>query len=225
MLSTLSLAEAATINIFTSANNPQETVYGIRDLTSTNGNDLAGALITANYTDGTSELLTWQALDTRTKGEAVGTDIDLYKGDSAFELTTTRLLGSLLIQLAPASSIFDMLAKNEGAVGNTPTTLIGFPFRIASGGDALVGAINVGYSGIVNLAGRLADGDAYTDMLVDFTGLSTGGFLGSLRFASDMDTLRVAGDLTPVPLPASLPLLFAGFGGLGLLRSRKRKTT
>lgn len=35
----------------------------------------------------------------------------------------------------------------------------------------------------------------------------------------------VRNNITPVPLPAGLPLLFAAFGGLGLMARRKRKAT
>lgn len=222
-LMSISAAQAATVNIVTVADNPQETAHGIRASTSTYGSDLAGALVAATYSDGSSEALTWEALSIGVRGAARGADIDLFMDWAGFEMTTTRLLTSLSFQLAPASSIFDVSRLNEWEVGNTPTTGIGFPFEIYAGGDLLQGAITATYSGIVNLAGRVADGDAFTNMLIDFSGLSGGGFLGSMSFRTDMDTLAVAGDLTPVPLPAGLPLLLAGLGGFGMIY-RRRKT-
>ena len=59
-------------------------------------------------------------------------------------------------------------------------------------------------------------------MSVDFSGLWGGGLLGSMAFETDLDTLRVAGDLTPVPVPGGLPLLASGALLLGLARRFKR---
>ena len=53
------------------------------------------------------------------------------------------------------------------------------------------------YSGIVNRAGSPAVGDLYTTMVVDFSKLPGGGLLGDLRWNSDIDTMRDAGDLVP----------------------------
>ncbi len=221
-LAGLGAAEAATVNIFTKTGNAQETQFGIRAATGTDGRDLAGALVTASYSDGTSEQLIWEAVPFKaSEGGASGTGVDLFMETAAMRITATRLVSSLLFQLASADSIFDMRGILEGRPGNTPTTKRGSAFQIDSGGDALVGDINVTYSGIVNLAGLPAMGDAFTDMLVDFTGLTGGGFLGNLGFFTDMDTLAVAGDLTPVPLPASLPALAIGLGALGFVRTRK----
>lgn len=218
-------AEAATVNIdiVTQATNPHQTVEGIRDDTVTRGSDLGGALIRAEYTDGTSVDMVWQAGPYT--GEAVGTDIYLFMNWFGFEMNiTNRLLGTLSFDLAPANTIFDMSPLGENQVGNTPTTGVGSPFGIYAGGETLEGSISVIYSGIVNLAGRVADGDAYTSMLIDFTGLLGGGFGGALTFKTDMDTMRVEGDLTPVPLPESLPLLFASLGGMGLFWRRRKAT-
>ena len=221
-------AEAATVNISTVADNPHETVHGVRSNTSTYGSDLAGAVVTATYVDGTSETITWEYLNWGVNGGALGAGIDLFMADAGMSMTTTNLLATLSFELAPSSSIFDIAQLNEWEVGNTPTTKIGFPFRVTSGGSALVGAITATYSGIVNLAGRAADGDAYTNMLLDFTGISgpgfAGGFLGTMNWESDMDTLEVAGDLTPTPVPlaASLPFLLAGLGGFGVIRKGRK---
>ena len=220
-LFSLGAAEAATVNIFTTTGQAQETEFGIRAATGTDGSDLAGALITATYLDGTSEQLVWERTYRSSEGVALGADIDLYMRSGPLEITADRTLTSLLFQLASASTIFDMKGNLEGRPGNTPTTKRGVPFSIATGGDFLDGIINVTYSGIVNLAGMAAQGDAFTDMLIDYSGLTGGGFLGAMSINGDMDTLAVAGDLTPVPLPASLPALAIGLGAFGFVRTRK----
>ncbi|WP_424987523.1 VPLPA-CTERM sorting domain-containing protein [Microbulbifer sp. S227A] len=227
-------AHAATVNIVTAATNPQETKTGIRADTATFGRDLAGMTVTAAYDDGTQEVLTWEALPVRPghglDGEAAGADVRLFAGDTynGFQLTTTKLLSSLKLQAAPANSIFDMAIANDGALGDTPSTKIGFPLEIMTGGNLLNGVVTASYSGIVNLAGRAADGDAYTDLFIDFSAVAERGLLGYIEFRSDMDTLEVAGDLvavSAVPLSASFPLLAGGIAAFGLLRRRKLRTS
>lgn len=233
VLANFGTANAATVNIVTAATNPQETKTGIRADTSTFGRDLAGMMVTAAYDDGSEEVLTWEALPARPghglDGEAAGSDIRLFAGDTynGFQLTTTKLLSSLRLQAAPANSIFDMATANDGALGDTPTTKIGFPLQILTGGDLLDGVVTASYSGIVNLAGRAADGDAFTDLLIDFSAVSERGLLGYIEFRSDLDTLENAGDLvavSAVPLSSSFPLLVGGVAAFGLLRRRKKRS-
>lgn len=220
------VANGATVNVIAAANNPQETVQGIRTNTTTFGKDLAGMLVTAEYEDGTSEVLTWQARDIWVNGDVGSSNIYMEAGDTynGFHLTTYKPLSSLLLQAAPANSIFDMSNANDGAVGDTPTTKIGYPFEILSGADLFTGNVTAVYSGIVNMAGRAADGDAYTDLLIDFRDITEGGLLGYIQFGMDMDTLAVSGDLvsvSEVPLPASLPFLALGVAIFGLIGRRR----
>ncbi|MGZ3218200.1 calcium-binding protein [Paracoccus sp. T5] len=177
--------------------NPHETVNGIRHDTTSRGVDLDGAKITASYSDGTTEILTWRALDTYTFGAASGTDIAMSFGSDWHELSTTKALASLQINLQPANSVFDTtLDGDDYPAGNsTPTSLIGYPFKLAPEYEETIGDLTVTYSGIVNLTGSLPAGDLYTVMVVDFSKLPEGGLLGDLRWNSDIDTMRDAGDL------------------------------
>jgi hypothetical protein len=64
-----------------------------------------------------------------------------------------------------------------------------------------------------------------------FTTVSPTGFtnITSLVFTRTAGITRIDNivltyeDVTPVPVPAALPLLLAGIGGLGLMARRKRK--
>ena len=184
-----------------------ETKKGIREDTSSRGVDLAGALIVATYADGTIENLTWAALDPYTTGGATGPNIDMFFGFSEHVLITTKLLTSLEINLAPASSVFDITTTMEDDLDgiNTPTSKNGFPFVLLSNDAGETGNVSVTYSNIVNLAGHPAEGDLFTTMHVDFYGLSTGGVLGSLTWNSDIDTLQTTGDLVPTTLATGTP--------------------
>ncbi|WP_050525865.1 Hint domain-containing protein [Pseudorhodobacter aquimaris] len=187
------------IDIVRRDDNPHETVHGIRDDTSSRGVDLEGATITATYADGTTETLVWQALDPYTFGGATGTDIDMSFGFEWHELSTDKLLTTLEIDLQPASSVFDTTfeMEDDSYGGSTPSSLNGFPFKLAPEYETMSGGLTVTYSGVVNLTGRAAVGDLYTTMVVDFTDLPPGGLLGDLRWNSDIDTMKAAGDLKP----------------------------
>ncbi|CUH89063.1 hypothetical protein PH5382_03008 [Phaeobacter sp. CECT 5382] len=180
-----------TIDIVRLDEDPRESDFGVRADTSSRGVDLEGAQITATYADGTSETLTWQALDPYTTGGATGTDIDMFFGYSWHELTTTKLLTSLEINLVPASSVFDttFAMDDDPLGGSTPSSKNGYPFKVAPEYEDLSGKITATYTGIVNLAGSEAVGDLYTTMTLDFSGLPAGGLLGDLVWNSDIDTL------------------------------------
>lgn len=194
------------IEITRQAQDPHETQYGIRDDTSSRGVDLDGATIIANYADGTSETLTWRALDPYTFGGASGENIEMRFGYDWHELTTTKPLASLEFDLQPASSVFDTTrtADDDPAGGSTPTSLEGFPFELAPEHDGISGTIGVVYSGIVNLAGSEPAGDLFTTMKLDFSGLPDGGMMGDLRWNSDIDTMREKGDLKPASVACFL---------------------
>ncbi len=237
----LSAPQAATINIVRDAGTLYNTNFGIRDNTATVGSDLDGAIITVEYAGGPSEQIVWDGPGTffpeagtgvfneagvegyyNIPGWADGTDADLYLEWDGFEVTTTRLVTSISIDLTAASSVFDTIFTLGPSALSTTGSSFGFPFEIYSGGSALMGAITATYTGIVGLAGAAPAGDLFTTLTVDFSGLTAGGFLGELSFRSDMDTLRFAGDLelAVVPLPGSMAVLLGGLAVLMLFGTR-----
>ncbi len=181
----------ANIDILRSDGTPRETDYGVRSDTSSRGVDLEGAQITATYADGTTETLTWKALDPYTTGGASGTDIKMFFGYSWHELTTTKTLASLSIDLSPANSVFDTTTAmgDDPSAPSTPGSLNGFPFKLAPDYADTTGDITATYSNIVNLSGNAPVGDLYTTMTIDFSGLPGGGLLGRLDWNSDIDTM------------------------------------
>lgn len=228
-------AQAATINVLREANNPHQSAYGMHPDTGVEGSDLDGAQISATFADGTTETLTWMAdrtLYTEPTGEsyygingaANGNNIDFFMSWQGFEMTTTSLLSSISINVAPGNAVFDTRTNldTDPNGGSTTGSSFGFEFFLYPEYSALPGVINVAYSGIVNLAGSLAVGDLFTTMTVDFTGLNGGGVLGGLNFLSDLDSMLYANDLTPVPLSTSMAFLLFGLLGLGLVGSRNK---
>ncbi|OUS37242.1 hypothetical protein A9Q94_06475 [Rhodobacterales bacterium 56_14_T64] len=191
-----------TIDIVRLDEDPYESAVEIRTDTSSRGVDLEGAQITATYADGSTETLTWYATDPYTNGAATGEDINMSFGFSWHDLTTTKNLTSLQIDLAPANSVFDTTfpLDNDPLGGSTPSSQNGFPFKVSPEYEDMAGSVEVTYTGIVNLAGSPAVGDLYTTMIIDFSGLPDGGLLGDLMWNSDIDTFE---DSVPVDLTAS----------------------
>lgn len=230
-----SAAFAATINVSTEVGIAMETQFGIRDDTGTRGYELGGAIVTATFTDGTSETRVWQNFNPDSTGGVNGDRWSLFQDDEGFvsivsderlpaETQNRRIMTGFTIDASTSrsvsdfntgtviiegASLFDISAANEnlGEPGSTPGSSFGFPLRFIDFRDGEPdGQISVTYSGIVNIAGAPAVGDLFTTMSVDFTGLAGGGFTGVAVYESDQDTLRFDGDLRPVNTPAPVPL-------------------
>jgi hypothetical protein len=250
VLAGMPAAQAATVTITTETGMAMRTQFGIRADTGTRGYELAGASVTATFADGTTETATWADANSMSAGGAGGDRWSLFQNAFGFvsldvdpmadpmdpnarRMTSFSIDASTSQSVTPnfadpsqpdfvqGPSLFDISMQDEsqGDTGSTPGSSFGFPFRFTFG--APVGDVAVNYSGAVNILGQDAVGDLFTTMTVDFTGLLGGGFTGSAVYESDQDTLRFAGDLAPVPLPAGLPLLVLGLGALGVARRRK----
>lgn len=210
-------SHAATVNISTEAGQSFRTLHGIRDDTATRGIDLLGMVITVNYVNGLSEDLTWGMIG-RSTG-IIGTDMMLTFRGRNWDLTSSALISSLSMDVRNVDSMFDIASPASGA--DTETTLRGFGFEFREPYTE-PGEVNVTYSNQIRYRNDDFVGDAFTAMSVDFTGLFGGGFSGVMAFSTDLDTLRYAGDLAPVPVPGGLPLLASGALLLGLVRRKMR---
>lgn len=217
-------ASAATIDISTDPGQMYVSENGIGS-SSVNGADLAGMTVDVTYVDGGSESLTWAPTlrlngnPSNSEGAATSSDFSLSLEWSSFSLSTSRLLSSMSFSTLGLGSVFDIYPVDAY---DTPGSLRGVGFRVSSGDPD--GTIGVSFANQVLVRGHMIGNDLFTDMTVDFTGLSAGGFLGSMSFVTDLDALAVSDDLTefnPVPLPAGLPLLLAGMGIMGLMRRRQ----
>lgn len=237
-------AAATTVTVVTQTGTPYVSSVGVRADTGSRGVDLASAQVTATYADSSSEVMTWGALDPFTAGEARGTDFAIYMDFEGFDISTTKQLTQLRIDLTNSFSItdgsgrsvFDMLTAQTGQPGNTPGSAFGFPVRFDNKSfnqvsffgsllpfgettDAPEGAVTARYSNSVSIGVAPAQGDLFSTLDLDFTGLTDGYFQGDANFETDIDTLQVA---APVPLPAGLPLLLLGLGGLAIVRVRRK---
>ncbi len=218
------VASAATINIYQSSGTKIRSSAGVGESTATEGRHLAGSLVTVTYADGTTEDLVWRRVGRYSLGGAYGSDITISQNGGPMVIDARKTVSAIYIDLAPSNTIFDIVDTrgNPDPTASTPSTSFGTPFSIERGGDGLTGQIDVTYSGIVNIAGHAAVGDIYTRMLVDFSGLTSGGFLGRMRIEGDTDSLADNAVMSVVPLPAGLPLLIAGLAMFGFMRSRRK---
>lgn len=193
-------------------------VFGIRDDTATRGSDLVGMAVSVDYQDGTSEEVIWS--EQRRGGHADGSGFNLFFHWRMFELSVTKTIASLTMDAGAGSAVFDTI-RSRDADQSTYGTKFGYEFYL-SDGESLMGNIGVSYWNRFSVAGHERAPDAYTMMSIDFTGLEGGGLSEDIRFNTDLDSLEVRGDLTPVPLPASLLMLVSACGILGSSGIRKR---
>lgn len=211
-------ANAATVTVTEEDGTPGTSLYGLHEDTAATGVGLVGARVTASYSDGTTEDLVWSQTG-RWSGGVTGANMTMSFERNDFVMTTTKILTSLLMDVGSGGSVFDV--RPEGTEGSK----WGYTYYEGATG-MLSGIIGVTYSGIVSVLGDLNLPSIYTHMLVDYSGTSGGGVLGTTSFFTDIDDLAFDGDISypdvqAVPLPAGLPLLLVGLFGLGAVRRRR----
>jgi hypothetical protein len=139
--------------------------------------------------------------------------------EDGFEIAGRLLLLSEAFGNLPRSIVLDLITPSLTLTrtGGGAFSLVSFDYSCASACDFSVGttAVTSGSSDLLTFATASPSGFTNITSLV-FSWNSGGSRLDNIVLRHE--------DLTPIPVPAALPLLLAGIGGLGLMARRKRKS-
>ena len=200
-------------------------IAGVADYT-TSGAEMAGMLVRATFSDGTTEESIWQAtgavsggatgLDWGVKFDFATTFSNTDRWEVEMDAGSSRTMVGLFFDGRPGDTIFDVI----GSPDLTPDSEAGIVF-----GDGLVDGpsgmdINATYRNKVAL-GNVFYNDLFTVLDLEFigTGLSAGDVM---TFFADTDNPGTPGDIRPfgVPSPSSIALIGLGLAALFLMRRR-----
>ncbi|MEL6681100.1 MAG: VPLPA-CTERM sorting domain-containing protein [Pseudomonadota bacterium] len=222
-------AHAATIDINYDLDLAYTSEHGIRSHTRTWAGDHVGAQLFATYADGTTEQWEWIQLYEHnpyvTGTDHISENLTIEHITRGYVMDITKRLASFVIDLTGAGIVWDAGGYEDPDPRNSPGTLGGREFFIKEGnGDSLGGEIVATYSDRVQLGDHTTGEDTFTRLLIDFSGLDDGGFVGDLIWNADTDGLAYTDDLTPVmapvPLPAGGLLLLTAFGAFVTFRRK-----
>jgi len=195
-------------------NDPVQSIIGVTGY-ATNGNQMVGMSVTANFQGGGSETLAWQSLG-GTLGGVSGTGWSLQVSgdtfnDNAWTLTNSgAVLASLYIDSFPGKVVFDTILDPELTPGS------------ARGKAVFADPLAATYIGLTGIIGDASSpyGDLYRYLEIVFDPSFS---QGTLTWSADTDFIGLPG--TPpgtVPVPPTVWLLGSGLLGLaGLRRFRK----
>jgi hypothetical protein len=200
---------------------------------STTGDKMVGMNVTAWFTDGGMETVLWESLG-YPNGEARGVNYTwwLYEHGDTFgsygdptegvwELhnESGHRINRLLIDAGAGNTLFDTAF---GDLMGTPGSGFGRDWVPFSADDHNGLEIHATYIDEVFITGNAPVGDVYRYLELDFNGIPFHDGR-TLRYYSDTDNIRFAGDINPIPEPGSLLLLSTGL--LGYFGYRRRRSS
>ena len=218
------IASAGTVTVTAEAG----TLLNATDISSTTvGDDMAGMLVTAYLSDGSSQEITWvDDSPLNSEGIAEGNNWSLsLTGNSLFQpwsLFFNNSGGSdvslmrLDINALAGGSVFDRTTDAAQGIGDTPGSGTGKDFILTdfTGNDVNILAT---YINAVSIDNSPVMYDIYGNLNIVFTDTldSNAGFSGNLEFTADTDSVSA------VPIPAAVWLFGSGLMGLiGLTRKK-----
>lgn len=187
----------------------------------TSGAQMAGTSVTAYFSGGSSETVSWLAVN-GTDGAATGAGWSLgFAGSTTFDpfwelLTTTASIARVVIDGRTGDTIFDTILDPV----TSPGSARGTAFSEVDGPSGLV--VTAAYTNQVAVGGTVY-GDLFTVLDIGFSQVTGVGGLGTdsrLIFTADTDNTLIAGDITNIPEPGTMALLGLGLVGLAYRRRK-----
>lgn len=202
--------------IVTANNGSGQTTSGITGF-QTFGTDMDGMLVTATFSDSTSQSIGWTDAG---GGSALGTGWSLAMSGDSFTATWTLAnvgnlaIKSILLNGIPGKTVFDRTNPSPG----TTDSAQGRDFEVVGTNNF---DVKVTYFDILSIGNAAPVGDEYTKVLIEFT--NDGGFSSDSRLQFRMDTDNATTEIRDVPEPATCTLLGIGIAGFVGYRARRRK--
>jgi len=197
---------------------------------STLGSEMTGMTFTFTLAGGTVKTSTWGSLGSGTYGVVVANGNDslriamsgdsfttLWDSDDIVNGNNGISIDKFVIDAGAGNAVFDVLSNSVGTAGSAD----GRPFSTtnSTGGGFDILAT---YSGRVALTGNAPVGDLYRYLTVDFINGQFGPDYDVIDFYADTDSLKLKGDLNPIPEPTTMLLFGAGILGLAGVARKKR---
>ncbi|MBX3351557.1 MAG: hypothetical protein KF684_01375 [Phycisphaeraceae bacterium] len=207
-LATATIASATSVQV--NFNNGTTNVTSALTGFSTTGAQMSGMTLTAFFSGGGSEMVTWGTTGA-VSGGAFGTGWSLVQSGDTFTnnwtlVSTNASIDRILIDAGPGDTVFD---TTFGGLFGTDGSARGLDFTVTGGGTGL--DITATYINAVALTNAAPVGDLFRLLDIDFFGRGIAFANRTLTFQADTDNILFAGDIRPIPLPTT-----AGLGALGL---------
>jgi hypothetical protein len=213
-------ATAATVS--TNANDGTiQTTTGLTGFT-TNGDNMVGTAVTAFFSGGGSQTLSWAATGAGAGG-VTGTGWSLVQSGDTFTQPWTLTvdqgitLTGFSLNGIPGNTVFDRTTPSPGTDGSAQ----GLDFAFVSSSALLAtDTIDVTYSNALSIGAAAPVGDLYTFLNVSFANNPLSG--GTLVYLQDADNASTEIVIRDTPEPASMVGLL-GLGAIATISKLKRK--